>query len=85
MAVAILGLPNDGGRPLVSAFELRGREQVLCWRDLALDQKSDVALDPIGRVPGEYDGPAGRVYLYYNFDLKNWFEPLNIPIAAKAE
>ena len=78
-------LPNDGGRPLVSAFELRGRELVLYWRDLAPDQKIDVPIDLICRVPGEYSGPASRAYLYYNADLKNWVEPLKIHIAAKAE
>jgi hypothetical protein len=78
-------LPSDGQRPLVSAFEIRGRELVLYWRDLAPDQKIDVSIDLICRVPGEYSGPASRAYLYYNADLKHWFEPLKINIAAKAE
>jgi alpha-2-macroglobulin-like protein len=77
--------PSDGQRPLVSAFEIRGRELVLYWRDLAPDQKIDLAIDLICRVPGEYSGPASRAYLYYNADLKNWIEPLKISIAAKAE
>jgi hypothetical protein len=78
-------LPNDGQRPLLSAFELRGRELVLYWRDLAPDQKIDVPIDLIARVPGEYSGPASRAYLYYNSDLKHWVEPLKVSIAAKAE
>jgi anti-sigma factor RsiW len=78
-------LPTDGGRPLVSAFELRGRELVLYWRDLAPDQKIDVPIDLIARVPGEYTGPASRAYLYYNSDLKYWVEPLRVSIAAKEE
>jgi hypothetical protein len=77
--------PSDGQRPLVSAFEIRGRELVLYWRDLAPDQKIDVPIDLICRVPGEYSGPASRAYLYYNADLKHWIEPLQISIAAKAE
>lgn len=77
--------PSDGQRPLVSAFEIRGRELVLYWRDLAPDQKIDVPIDLICRVPGEYSGPAGRAYLYYNADLKFWIAPLRINIAAKAE
>jgi hypothetical protein len=76
---------SDGQRPLVSAFEIRGRELVLYWRDLAPDQKIDVPIDLICRIPGEYSGPASRVYLYYNADLKHWIEPLKITITAKAE
>ena len=78
-------LPEDGSRPLVSAFEIRGRELVLYWRDLAPDQKIEVPIDLICRVPGEYSGPASRAYLYYNADHKHWVEPLKVDIAAKAE
>ena len=51
-------LPEDGTRPLVSAFEIRGRELVLYWRDLAPEQKIEVPVDLICRVPGEYSGPG---------------------------
>src|SRR5262249_58257001 len=51
-------VPEDGGRPLVSAFEVRGRELVLYWRDLAPGQTIEVPVDLIARVPGEYSGPA---------------------------
>ncbi|MHB1425209.1 MAG: alpha-2-macroglobulin family protein [Gemmataceae bacterium] len=77
-------LPSAGQRPLLSAFEIRGRELVLYWRDLAPDQKIDVPIDLICRVPGEYSGPASRTYLYYNADLKHWVAPLKIRIAAKS-
>jgi hypothetical protein len=76
-------LPEGGGRPLVSAFEIRGRELVLYWRDLAPGQKIEVPVDLTCRVPGEYSGPASRAYLYYNADLKHWVEPLKVTIAAK--
>ncbi len=78
-------VPEDGSRPLVSAFEVRGRELVLYWRDLAPGQKIQVPLDLIARVPGEYSGPASRGYLYYNADHKDWVDPLRVTIAAKAE
>ncbi len=77
--------PTDGKRPLLSYFEVRGRELVLYWRDLAPDQKIEVPIDLICRIPGEYSGPAGRAYLYYNADFKHWVEPLKIGIAAKAD
>jgi hypothetical protein len=76
-------LPEGGGRPLVSAFEIRGRELVLYWRDLAPGQVIEVPVDLTCRVPGEYSGPASRAYLYYNADLKHWAEPLKVSIAAK--
>ena len=78
-------VPEDGSRPLVSAFEIRGRELVLYWRDLAPDQTIQVPLDLIARIPGEYSGPASRGYLYYNADHKHWVEPLQVKIAAKEE
>ena len=79
--------PEDGSRPLVSAFEVRGRELVLYWRDLAPGQKIEVPVDLTCRVPGEYSGPASRAYLYYNADHKCWVEPLKMVIEAgkKAE
>ena len=78
-------VPTDESRPLVSAFEIRGRELILYWRDLAPDQKIEVPIDLVCRVPGEYSGPASRAYLYYNSDHKHWVEPLKVRIAAKGE
>jgi hypothetical protein len=78
-------VPEDGSRPLVSAFEVRGRELVLYWRDLGPDQKIEVPVDLVCRVPGEYSGPASRAYLYYNADHKHWVEPLKMAITARAE
>jgi hypothetical protein len=77
-------LRNDGkDRGLISAWETRGRELILYWRDLAPKQKIEVPVDLICRVPGEYRGPASRAYLYYNSDLKHWTDPLRIKIDAK--
>jgi hypothetical protein len=76
-------LPKDGSAPLVSTFEIRGRELILYWRDLAPRQKITVPIDLSCRVPGEYSGPASRAYLYYNSDHKTWVEPLRIRIDPK--
>ena len=67
----------------IGAFEVRGRELVLYWRDLAPDAKIDLSLDVRAHVPGEYHGPASRAYLYYNPDAKHWTTPLAATIAAK--
>jgi hypothetical protein len=71
---------NDTKPGLISFYELRGRELVLYWRDLAPDQKIAVSVDLVCHIPGEYRGPASRAYLYYNADRKFWTEPLSIAI-----
>jgi alpha-2-macroglobulin-like protein len=77
---------NDGAEPgRISFWETRGRELILYWRDMAPGKKVEVPLDLICRVPGEYRGPASRVYLYYNADQKHWIEPLSITIRPKAQ
>jgi len=74
-------LRDNGTRPgAISSWELKGRELILYWRDLAPKQKIDVELDLICRLPGTYRGPASRAYLYYNADHKDWIEPLAITI-----
>jgi hypothetical protein len=76
---------NDNGTEpgLISTFEVRARELVLYWRDLAPGQKIKVPIDLVCRVPGEYRGPASRAYLYYNADAKHWVEPLSVNVAPK--
>ena len=77
-------LREDGAKPgLISAWETRGRELILYWRDLAPKQKIEVPIDLIARVPGDYTGPASRAYLYYNGDKKNWIKPLHVTIAVR--
>jgi hypothetical protein len=71
---------NDTKPGLISFYELRGRELVLYWRGMKQDQKIEVGLDVICRIPGEYRGPASRAYLYYNADRKFWAQPLSIAI-----
>lgn len=73
---------NGTKRGEIDAWETRGRELVLYWRDLAPDQKIEVNVQLICRVPGEYQGPASRAYLYYNADTKCWVEPLKMTIRA---
>jgi hypothetical protein len=78
-------LRNDGKeKGLIAAWETRGRELILYWRDLSPKQKIEVPVDLICRVPGEYSGPASRAYLYYNADLKDWVQPLKMTIRAKS-
>jgi alpha-2-macroglobulin-like protein len=79
-------LRNNGkDKGLIGAWEVRGRELVLYWRDLAPKQRIEVPLDLICQVPGEYTGPASRAYLYYNADHKHWVDPLKVTITPKEE
>jgi hypothetical protein len=72
---------ENGTKPgLISAWEIRGRELVLYWREMAPHQHIDLTLQLVCRVPGTYRGPASRAYLYYNADHKRWVEPLDIRI-----
>jgi len=77
---------DNGSKPgVISFFEIRGRELVLYWRDLAPNRKIEVDIDLICRIPGEYRGPASRAYLYYNSDLKHWVDPVAMTVQAKEE
>jgi alpha-2-macroglobulin-like protein len=93
MAIAVVGIPAGLKVPtdlkqltdlrengIVSFFEVRGRELVLYWRELAPEQKINFTVDLVCDVPGEYRGPASRAYLYYTSDLKHWVEPLAVKI-----
>lgn len=94
LAVAIFGLPAglsfpDGGAQLnalapkagkFSAWELRGRELVLYWRDLSAHAKVEMDFDLVCRMPGLYYGPASRAYAYYDADRKTWVDPLSLRI-----
>jgi hypothetical protein len=74
---------EDGTKPgRIGAFEVRGRELVLYWRDLAPDAVIDLDVDVRAFVPGIYHGPASRAYLYYNPDVKYWTAPLAASIRA---
>jgi hypothetical protein len=97
MSVAIIGLPAGMKVPtdmkqltdlrekgVISYFEIRGRELILYWREMAPEQKVALTVDLVCDVPGVYRGPASRGYLYYNADHKHWVEPLSIKIAPMA-
>lgn len=89
-----LALPDDfrqlrdfarlvDGRPgKIAHWEIRGRELVLYWRDLAPDARIELSVDVIARIPGKYRGPASRAYLYYNPEAKRWTAPLVATIRA---
>jgi len=80
-----LARPRDNGaKPgVISFWEIRGRELILYWRELAPNQRIPVSIDLVCRLPGEYRGPASRAYLYYNADRKFWVDPVAVSIQPK--
>jgi hypothetical protein len=96
MSVAVVGLPagleprHDQLKELKEAgrydyYEVKGRELVFYWRSLGPDVKDDqrivMNLDLVAEIPGQYEGPASRAYLYYTAEQKQWAEPLRVEIA----
>lgn len=95
MTTAIVGLPaglearqekleelKEAGK--FDYYEQTGRELVFYWRSLSPDIKDDAkidfTLDLIAEIPGKYEGPASRVYLYYTAEQKHWNDPLQVEI-----
>jgi hypothetical protein len=93
--IAIVGLPgglevrHDQLKELVkagriAAYEVRGREVILYWRDIQPKAIIEVPLSLTAAVPGEYTGPASRAYLYYSDEFKQWLPGMKVKITAKA-
>jgi hypothetical protein len=94
MTVAIVGLPG-GLEPrhdqlkelvkqeLIAAYEVIDREVVLYWRAMKPNQRIELSLSLIAAVPGEYDAPAGRAYLYYTDENKHWITGSSVRIVPR--
>lgn len=92
--IAIVGLPgglevrHDQLKELVkadriAAYEVRGREVILYWRDIQPNQTIEVPISLTAAVPGEYTGPASRAYLYYTDEYKQWLPGMKAMIMAR--
>ena len=92
--IAIVGLPggmevrHDQLKELVkadriAAYEVRGREVILYWRDMQPKQKISLPLSVVAAVPGTYTAPASRTYLYYTDEFKQWAPGMSVTITAK--
>ncbi|MFZ2959215.1 MAG: MG2 domain-containing protein [Candidatus Ozemobacteraceae bacterium] len=94
MPVAIIGIPgglevrHDQLKELVkkrviAAYEVVGRDVVLYWRGLESEQKVDLQISLVAAVPGTYEGPACRSYLYYTDEFKIWSAGIKAVIAPR--
>lgn len=94
MPVAIIGIPgglevrHDQLKELVkagriAAYEVRGREVILYWRELQAGQKIDLPISLVAAVPGTYTAPPSRAYLYYADEWKSWIAPLKVDITPR--
>jgi hypothetical protein len=92
--IAIIGLPGglevrvDQLKELVkagtiAAYELRGREVILYWRDLDAGGSVKIPLSVIAAVPGTYTGPPSCAYLYYTDEFKQWQPGMQVTITPK--
>jgi uncharacterized protein YfaS (alpha-2-macroglobulin family) len=92
--VAIVGIPgglevrHDQLKELVksgriAAYEVRGRDVVLYWREMQAKQKVELPISLVAAVPGSYTGPASRAYLYYTDEFKDWAKGLEVSIAPR--
>ena len=90
--VAIVGVPggleprHDQLKELVkagtiAAYEVRGRDVVLYWRDLGAKKSVRVPVSLLAAVPGSYTAPTSRAYLYYGDEHKSWVPGVRVDIA----
>jgi hypothetical protein len=90
--VAVIGIPA-GLRPLrsaldelvaedkIAAWELSGDVLVLYWTTLD-DDHGPITVPCVAEVPGQFRGPASRLYGYYDRTRQGWSAPLRVTIAA---
>jgi len=91
MPVAIVGVPgglevrHDQLKELVKAakidaYEVRGREVILYWRQLKAKHAVSLPLSVVAAIPGRYTGPASRVYEYYTDEHKRWVDGVSVDV-----
>ncbi|KER09923.1 MAG: hypothetical protein HY22_08460 [[Candidatus Thermochlorobacteriaceae] bacterium GBChlB] len=83
MTVAIVGIPAGlSAQPwqlkelqekkAFDFYEISGREVVFYYRQMLPDEVRDINLDLKADIPGRFEAPASRAYLYYTKEHKSW-------------
>ncbi|GMU41980.1 MAG: hypothetical protein AMXMBFR23_28460 [Chloroflexota bacterium] len=92
--IAIVGVPggleprHDQLKELVkagtiAAYEVRGRDVVLYWRDLGAGKSVRLPISLVAAIPGTFTGPASRAYLYYGDEHKAWTPGAKVTVVPK--
>jgi hypothetical protein len=68
---------------MIAAYEVLGREVVLYWRSLKAKEVVDLPISVVAEIPGRFQGPASRTYLYYTDELKHWTDGLVVRVEPK--
>lgn len=67
-------------RHTIAYYEIFDGYLVLYWDQLAGGESRTIHLDLKADIPGYYEAPASRAYLYYSNEWKQWSEPARIHI-----
>jgi len=94
MTIVIVGLPG-GLEPrhqqlkelvkqeMIDFYEIMGRDVVFYFRSLDPQQEKTFSFDVVAQLPGHYEGPASRCYLYYTDEFKHWNQPIMVNISPQ--
>ncbi len=91
MTVAIVGIPAGlSAQPwqlkelqekkAFDFYEISGREVVFYYRQMLPDEVREINLDLKADIPGKFEAPASRAYLYYTKEHKSWTAAESIDI-----
>jgi hypothetical protein len=95
MVVAVIGIPG-GFEPrvdqlqelkksnLVDFVESKPGQVILYWRALKSQATLDIPIQALANVPGNYDSPASRAYLFYSDEDKVWAKGFSVKIQPQS-
>jgi hypothetical protein len=83
MTMAILGVPAGftaqpwqlkelQEKKLIDFYEVIGNEVAVYYRQMKPEETREIHLDLKAEIPGRYEAPASRAYLYYTNEDKVW-------------
>lgn len=64
----------------VAYYEERGQELTLYLNGLDAGETRGLGLDLLAVVPGQFEAPSSRAYLYYTDDQVHWVPPLQVVV-----
>lgn len=94
MPLAVIGIPagfevrHDQLKELaaagrISAYETRGNNVILYWREMKSDSENTIPLSLLATYPGETSGIASCAYLFYTDEYQYYAPPVACKIKAR--